>query len=68
MMPMKLTSENANGTEMSCGHSAAEGRLAREAKSGALLLLNTRLDHRCRWNGGNRMLDVRDKRRHITDA
>jgi hypothetical protein len=64
MMPMKLTSENANGTEMSCGHSAAEGRLAREAKSGALLLWNMRLDH----GKGNRMSDVRDERRHITDT
>lgn len=37
MIPIKLTMENANGTAISCGHSAAEGVDAREAKSGAFL-------------------------------
>lgn len=37
MMPMKLTSEKANGTAINCGHSAADGLDARDAKSGALL-------------------------------
>lgn len=37
MIPMKLTKENDRGTVMSWGHTAAEGYLAREAKSGALL-------------------------------
>ena len=34
---MKLTMENPRGTEMSCGSTAAEGYVAREAKSGAFL-------------------------------
>ena len=38
MMPTKLTREKDKGTVISCGHKAAEGVLAREAKSGALLL------------------------------
>ena len=38
MMPTKLTREKDKGTVISCGHTAAEGVLAREAKSGALLL------------------------------
>ena len=37
MIPMKLTIENPRGTESSCGRTAAEGLVAREAKSGALL-------------------------------
>lgn len=37
MMPRKLTMENVKGTARSCGMPAAEGRLARDAKSGALL-------------------------------
>ncbi len=37
MMPRKLTIENVKGTARSCGKPAAEGRLARDAKSGALL-------------------------------
>ncbi len=37
MMPMKLTMENVSGTARSCGRPAADGCLAREAKSGALL-------------------------------
>jgi hypothetical protein len=37
MMPRKLTMENVRGTARSCGRPAAEGRLARDAKSGALL-------------------------------
>jgi hypothetical protein len=37
MMPMKLTSENVSGTASSCGSPAADGRDAREAKSGAFL-------------------------------
>lgn len=37
MMPMKLTMENVNGTARSCGRPAANGRFARDAKSGALL-------------------------------
>lgn len=37
MMPMKLTTENPRGTEISCGRTAAAGVFAREAKSGALL-------------------------------
>jgi hypothetical protein len=37
MMPMKLTSEKVNGTEISCGRSAAPGVFAREAKSGAFV-------------------------------
>ena len=45
MIPMKLTSENANGTENSWGHSAAEGRSAREAKSGALLYWSMKSDY-----------------------
>jgi hypothetical protein len=44
MIPIKLTSENANGTEMSWGHNAAEGFLAREAKSGALLCCSMRCE------------------------
>ena len=38
MIPMKLTMENPNGTEMSCGRTAADGYVAREAKSGAFLM------------------------------
>lgn len=37
MIPMKLTSENASGTDINWGHNAAPGVVAREAKSGALL-------------------------------
>ena len=37
IMPIKLTMEKPRGTEMSCGRTAADGYLAREAKSGALL-------------------------------
>jgi len=37
MIPKKLTIENDKGTEISCGHNAAEGVAAREAKSGALV-------------------------------
>ena len=37
MTPKKLTMEKHSGTEMSCGQSAAEGLLEREAKSGAFL-------------------------------
>ena len=37
MMPMKETREKVSGTEKTCGHKAAEGVVAREAKSGALL-------------------------------
>lgn len=37
IIPMKLTSEKANGTDINWGHNAAPGVLAREAKSGALL-------------------------------
>ena len=37
MMPMKLTMENAKGTAINWGQSAAEGVRAREAKSGAFL-------------------------------
>ncbi len=36
-MPIKLTSENVRGTEISCGSSAADGLFAREAKSGAFV-------------------------------
>lgn len=50
-MPIKLTSENATGTEKSWGHNAAEGVVARDAKSGAfvtnvamLLMQDMRLD------------------------
>jgi hypothetical protein len=37
MMPIKLTTENESGTANNCGHSAAPGVLALDAKSGALL-------------------------------
>lgn len=37
MMPMKLTMEKPSGTEMSWGHTVADGYVAREAKSGAFL-------------------------------
>ena len=38
MIPIKLTMEKPNGTATSCGHTAADGYVAREAKSGALLM------------------------------
>jgi len=37
MIPIKLTSEKEMGTDISCGHSAAAGLAARDAKSGAFL-------------------------------
>ena len=37
MMPMKETRGKVSGTAKTCGHKAAEGVVAREAKSGALL-------------------------------
>ena len=37
MMPMKLTIEKPSGTETSCGHTVADGYVARDAKSGAFL-------------------------------
>jgi hypothetical protein len=37
MMPIKLTIEKPSGIAMSCGHHAADGLVAREAKSGAFL-------------------------------
>jgi hypothetical protein len=37
IIPKKLTIENESGTEMSWGHTAAEGVVARDAKSGALV-------------------------------
>ena len=37
MMPMKDTNENVIGTAKNCGHPVAEGRFARDAKSGAFL-------------------------------
>jgi hypothetical protein len=38
IIPTKLTREKPRGTAQNCGHNAAEGVLAREAKSGALLM------------------------------
>lgn len=40
MIPRKLTIENPSGTEISCGSSASDGLLERDAKSGALLTIN----------------------------
>jgi len=37
MIPIKLTSEKPSGTESNWGSTAASGRDARDAKSGALL-------------------------------
>ena len=37
IMPMNDTSENVMGTAKNCGQPAAEGRFARDAKSGAFL-------------------------------
>lgn len=37
MIPMKLTMENPSGTLKSWGSAAADGVVAREAKSGAFL-------------------------------
>ena len=37
MIPIKLTIEKPSGTAISCGRTVAEGYVAREAKSGALL-------------------------------
>jgi len=52
MIPMKLTKEKQSGTAKSCGHNAAAGVVAREAKSGALL----RSDHK----GARVCVDVHD--------
>lgn len=40
MIPMKLVTENVSGTEIICGHRAAPGVLALDAKSGAFLVEN----------------------------
>lgn len=65
MIPMKLTSENASGTDINWGHNAAPGVVAREAKSGALLKyvifrVSARLRVVCRC--------LRDECSHVTDA
>lgn len=41
MMPMNETREKPSGMAINCGRTAAEGVVAREAKSGALLSLES---------------------------
>lgn len=62
MIPMKLTSEKVRGTEISCGSSAADGVLARDAKSGAFLR-RPQILQRARNKSA-----LRDERSHVADA
>lgn len=67
MIPIKLTNEKVNGTENNWGYRAAEGLVAREAKSGALLLIDT-----LRCSTLDRKIDktvyIRDDGSHIAYA
>jgi hypothetical protein len=62
MIPMKLTSENVKGTEISCGRSAAEGVFARDAKSGAFL----ETTQNCTPH--EKPETLRDERGHVADG
>lgn len=69
IMPMKLTSEKQIGIEISCGHKAADGWWARDAKSGAFLQsMGQTWDSSKRPEPPGRGKNVRSYSGHVTNT